>query len=68
MPVFKSTALHQILEAVLQASGASKEESEVVADLTVEAHLGGHDSHGTGSFVELCSEVVYGGCLRSGVS
>ncbi len=60
MPVFKSTALHQILEAVLQASGASKEESEVVANLTVEAHLGGHDSHGTGSFVQYIKQILKG--------
>ncbi len=60
MPVFKSTELQKILEAVLEASGASKEESEVVANLTVEAHLGGHDSHGTGSFARYIREIREG--------
>jgi len=60
MPVFKSTELQKILEDVLEASGASKEESEVVANLTVEAHLGGHDSHGTGSFVVYIRQILEG--------
>ena len=60
MPVFEPTELQKILEAVLEASGASKEESEVVADLTVDAHLGGHDSHGTGSFARYIREIREG--------
>ena len=60
MPVFKSTELQQILGTVLQAADASEEESEVVANLTVEAHLGGHDSHGTGSFARYIGEIREG--------
>ena len=60
MPVFKSAELQEILGTVLEASGASKEESEVVANLTVEAHLGGHDSHGTGSFARYIREIREG--------
>ena len=60
MPIFKSTELQKILQDVLQASGASKEESEVVVNLTVEAHLGGHDSHGTGSFVVYIRQILEG--------
>ena len=60
MPVFKSTKLQKILEDVLKASSTSKKESEVVANLTLEAHLSGQDSHGTGSFVVYIRQILEG--------
>ena len=60
MPTFTPNDLYRTLKAVLEASGASAEESNIVADLIVDAHLGGHDSHGTESFVHYIEQVLRG--------
>jgi len=46
MPLFTAARLTTLSTEILQAAGATPEESRIVADALVEANLEGHDSHG----------------------
>jgi len=46
MPVVAADRLRKIVTTLLEASGASPDEAETVARLSVAANLAGHDSHG----------------------
>lgn len=46
MPVVAADRLRNIVQALLQAAGASFEEAATVARYSVAANLAGHDSHG----------------------
>lgn len=46
MPVFQAGPLAKLAKDILQAAGATPDESQTVAAALVEANLEGHDSHG----------------------
>lgn len=46
MPTIKAERLKSIVSTLLVASGASKEEAEIISTHSVGANLAGHDSHG----------------------
>jgi uncharacterized oxidoreductase len=46
--ILNELGLRQLAAAILEHSGSSVEEAEVVADHLVRANLAGHDSHGVG--------------------
>ncbi len=46
MPTLKKEVLHNITAAIFQAAGAPEDIAAQVADVLVDNHLAGHDSHG----------------------
>lgn len=46
MPVFSPSSLLETSTAIFAAAGMRPELARIVAELLVEANLGGHDSHG----------------------
>ncbi|HBB17527.1 MAG: hypothetical protein A3J94_14535 [Syntrophus sp. RIFOXYC2_FULL_54_9] len=46
MPTLKKGALHKVTAAIFRATGAPDDIAAIVADVLVDNHLAGHDSHG----------------------
>jgi LDH2 family malate/lactate/ureidoglycolate dehydrogenase len=46
MPTLKKVALHKVTAAIFRATGAPDDLAAQVADVLVDNHLAGHDSHG----------------------
>jgi LDH2 family malate/lactate/ureidoglycolate dehydrogenase len=46
MPIFKKEVLHKITAAIIIATGAPRACALQVADVLIDNHLAGHDSHG----------------------
>lgn len=48
MPVFQADKLKRGVQAIIEKTGSTPEEADIVADHLVTANLRGHDSHGVG--------------------
>lgn len=48
MPTIAEASLHNVTSLILERSGSSKQEADIVADHLIRANLTGHDSHGVG--------------------
>jgi uncharacterized oxidoreductase len=46
MPTLKKDVLHAVTSAIFRATGAPDDLAVQVADVLVDNHLAGHDSHG----------------------
>ena len=46
MPIFTKDALHNITTTIIRATGAPEVCARLVADILIDNHLAGHDSHG----------------------
>ena len=60
MPRFRPEALSRILQRILVAAGATPAEASTVASLGIDAHLSGHDSHGTLSLLGYVKKISNG--------
>ena len=60
MPEFRPEALSRILQRILVAAGATPSEALIVASMGVDAHLSGHDSHGTLSLLGYVNKISIG--------
>jgi hydroxycarboxylate dehydrogenase B len=46
MPTLRKVALHEVTASIFRAAGAPDDIAAIVADVLVDNHLAGHDSHG----------------------
>jgi LDH2 family malate/lactate/ureidoglycolate dehydrogenase len=60
MPTFTKAALHHATAAIFRAAGASEDHAAQVADVLVDNHLAGHDSHGILRIPEYLKSIVDG--------
>ena len=60
MPTFTKAALHRATAAIFRAAGASADHAAQVADVLVDNHLAGHDSHGILRIPEYLKSIVDG--------
>jgi hydroxycarboxylate dehydrogenase B len=60
MPTFAKAALHRATAAIFRAAGASEDHAAQVADVLVDNHLAGHDSHGILRIPEYLKSIVDG--------
>ena len=61
MPVLTKEALHRLTAAIFRATGAPEDLAAQVADVLVDNHLAGHDSHGILRIPEYVQAVRTGG-------
>jgi LDH2 family malate/lactate/ureidoglycolate dehydrogenase len=60
MPTFTKAALHRATATIFRAAGASENHAAQVADVLVDNHLAGHDSHGILRIPEYLQSIVDG--------
>ena len=60
MPTFTKAALHRATATIFRAAGASEDHAAQVADVLVDNHLAGHDSHGILRIPEYLKSIVDG--------
>jgi len=60
MPTFTKAALHRATATIFRAAGAAAEHAAQVADVLVDNHLAGHDSHGILRIPEYLKSIVDG--------
>ena len=60
MPRFKPETLRNVLRHLLVVAGAAPEEASIVSMFIVDAHLSGHDSHGTLSLLQYVRQMSHG--------
>ena len=67
MPIFTKDALHQVTTAIIRAAGAHELYALQVADVLIDNHLAGHDSHGILRIPEYVKSVQAGEIVPTAV-
>lgn len=65
MPILAKEVLHKVTGAIFQAAGAPEDLAAMVADVLVDNHLAGHDSHGMLRILEYIRSIRAGEIIPS---